>query len=202
MRKELRQKGFVHLSNQTEKQLQEILSSLGELIMETDVVVKKESKGLVTTDLAVDFHTDYYNAKYILWYCHKQTDNGGDSLLIDAENLYSQLSFEEQENLKKVQLFEHKIFPDDHSSHPFVLIDGNNNKHFHCSLMDDLDKNNPSFIAFQILVKKTIPVRINLKEKDILIIDNHRMFHGRTAIVGSKDRFLKRYWLSKPNNKY
>jgi len=199
MKEQLKQNGFVHLKNQSETQLQEILNSIGSTIMTTNIVVKTESKGLVTTDLEIDFHTDHYNAEYIVWYCHKQTNEGGDSLLLDAENLYLQLSIDEQEQLKKVELFEHKIFPDDKTSYPFVTIDDKNNRQFHCSLMDDFDKNNPAYIAFQNLVKETEPIRISLKEKDILIINNHKIFHGRTAIKGSKDRFLKRYWLSSTN---
>lgn len=192
---ELKEKGFVHLTNQSEEQLQEILNSLGTLIMTTDVVIKKESKGLVTTALGIDFHTDHHNAKYVVWYCHKQTDLGGDSLLIDAEKIFLALPVEQQESLKTVQLFEHKIFPNDKSSYPFVEIDENNNRQFHCSLVDDLDKENPAFVNFQELILETQPIKINLKEQDILIIDNHRMFHGRTPIEGSKDRHLKRYWL-------
>jgi len=200
MTQELRQKGYLHLTNQSEIQLQEILNSLGSVIMATDIVVNKNSKGIVTTSLGIDFHTDHHNAKYIIWYCHKQTDDGGASLLIDAEDLYFQLSNDEQEQLKKVELFEHKIYPDDKSSYPFVEIDENNNRRFHCSLMDDLDKKNPAFITFQNLINETIPTKIELKEKDILIIDNYRILHGRTAIDGSKDRFLKRYWLSANDN--
>ena len=50
MKSELNKNGFVHLTNQTYSQLQEILSSLGEIIMTTDIVIKTESKGLVTTE--------------------------------------------------------------------------------------------------------------------------------------------------------
>jgi len=200
MKHELKHNGFIHLKNQSETQLQEILNFIGVTIMVTDIVVKAESKGLVTTAKGIDFHTDHHKAKYIVWYCHKQTDDGGDSLLIDAEYIYSKLSINEQEDLKSVELFEHKIYSEDKSSFPFVEIDENNNKQFHCSLMDDKDKNKSAFIAFQDLVKETKPTKINLKKKDILIVDNHRIFHGRTAIEGSKDRFLKRYWLSAANN--
>lgn len=201
MTNELKKKGFVHLTNQSEEQLQAILNSLGKVIMITDVIIKKKSKGLVTTALGIDFHTDYHNAKYIAWYCYKQTDLGGDSLLIDAEKLFLTLAIEQQESLKKVQLFEHKIFSGDKGSYPFVEIDENNNRQFHCSLINDLDKENPAFIYFQKLISETQPIKINLKERDILIIDNHRMFHGRTPIEGSKDRHLKRYLLEKLNFK-
>ena len=197
MTNQLKENGFVHLTDQSEEQLQEILNSLGAVIMTTDVVIKKESKGLVTTALGIDFHTDHHSAKFVAWYCYKQTDLGGDSLLIDAEKLYLQLPVEQQEGLKTVKLFEHKIFPDDKSSYPFVEVDKNGNMHFHCSLVNDLDKENFAFIIFQKLVSETQPTKINLKQRDILIIDNHRIFHGRTPIEGSKDRHLKRYWLKK-----
>ena len=197
MTNELKEKGFVHLTNQSEEQLQEIVNALGAVIMTTDVIIKKESKGLVTTALGIDFHTDHHNAKFIVWYCYKQTDLGGDSLLIDAEKLFLTLPIKDQESLKTVELFEHKIFPDDKSSYPFVKTDKANNKQFHCSLVSDLDKENSAFINFQKLVLETQPIKINLKAKDILIVDNHRMFHGRTPIEGSKDRHLKRYWLTK-----
>ncbi len=195
MTNELKEKGYVHLTNQSEKQLQEILNSLGEIIMTTDVVVKKESKGLVTTAFGIDFHTDHHSAKFVAWYCYKQTDLGGDSLLINAEKLFLQLPIEQQENLKTIELFEHKIFPDDKSSYPFVEIDKNGNRQFHCSLVNDCDKENFAFIEFQKLVSESQPIKINLKCQDILIIDNYRMFHGRTPIEGTKDRHLKRYWI-------
>lgn len=195
MKSELKKNGFLHLTNQTEKQLQEILSSLGEIIMTTDIVIKTESKGLVTTEFAIDFHTDHHSAKYIVWYCYKQTDLGGESLLIDAEKLYLTLPIDVQESLKFVELFEHKIYENDKSSYPFVQIDTDNNRQFHCSLINDLDKQNPSYLIFEELIKQTSPIKIRLQESEILIINNHRMFHGRTAISGSKDRFLKRFWL-------
>lgn len=187
--------GFAHLTNQTENQLQEILNYLGETIMITDVIIKTESKGLVTTASEIDFHTDHHKAKYVVWYCYKQTDLGGESLLIDAEKIFLSLTKIEQENLQLVQLFEHQIYPDDKKSYPFVEITENGNRQFHCSLVNDLDKENLAFRNFQKIVNETNPIKIKLKEKDILIIDNHRLFHGRTEIIGSKDRFLKRFWL-------
>lgn len=192
---ELNEKGFVHLTNQTEGKLQEIINSLGEIIMTTDVVVKTESKGLVTTAHGIGFHTDHHKAKFVAWYCFKQTDNGGESLLIDAEKIYLELPTDIQENLKSVNLFEHKIYEDDKDSYPFVEADTNNDLQFHCSLVNDKDKENPAFISFEKLMNKTEPIKIKLQENDILIIDNHRIFHGRASINGSKDRYLKRFWI-------
>ena len=194
----LKENGWLHLTNKTEEQLNDILNSLGQVIMTTDVVVKPDGKGMVTSAKGLDFHTDHHNAKYIIWYCFKQTDNGGDSILMDAEKIFQQLSADQQDQLKSIELFEHKVFPNDKESYPFVAIDDNGNRKFYYSfwLVKNEDKQNEALLTFQKLIRETEPVRLNLKDKDILIVDNHRVFHGRTPIEGSKDRFLKRFWLS------
>jgi pyridoxine 5'-phosphate synthase PdxJ len=200
--KELFDNGFLHLTGQTEEQLNDLINSLGQVIFITDVIVKPESKGLVTSARGLDFHTDHHKAKYIVWYCYKQTDLGGDSILIDAEKIYQQLSEEYKQQLKTIELFEHKIFPDDKDSYPLVTTDENGKRKFYYSfwLVKDEDKQNPAMLEFQRLIKQAEPVKIRLKERDILVVDNHRIFHGRTPIEGSKDRFLKRFWLTANNS--
>lgn len=200
--KELFDNGFLHLTGQTEEQLNDLINSLGQVIFITDVIVKPESKGLVTSARGLDFHTDHHKAKYIVWYCYKQTDLGGDSILIDAEKIYQQLSEEYKQQLKTIEPFEHKIFPGDKDSYPLVTTDENGKRKFYYSfwLVKDEDKQNPAMLEFQRLIKQAEPVKIRLKERDILVVDNHRVFHGRTPIEGSKDRFLKRFWLTANNS--
>jgi hypothetical protein len=201
MLKELLNAGFLHLTNQSEVQLNELINSLGHVIFTTDVVVMPESKGMVTSTRGLDFHTDHHKAKYIIWYCYKQTDLGGDSILMDAEKIYQQLSDDHKNKLKSIELFEHKIFPDDKESNPFVATDEKGNRKFYYSfwLVKNEDKQNPALIEFQSLIKKSEPIKLNLKQRDILVVDNHRIFHGRTPIEGSKDRFLKRFWIAANN---
>lgn len=200
--KELLVNGFLHLADQTEEQLNQLLNELGQIILTTDVVVKPESKGLVTSAHGLDYHTDHHKAKYIVWYCYKQTDLGGESILMDAEKIYLQLSHESKEQLKTIELFEHKVFPDDQESYPFVSTGVNGERKFYYSfwLVKEDDKRNPAMLEFQRLVRQTDPIILKLKERDVLIIDNHRVLHGRKPIEGSKDRFLKRFWLTAVNN--
>ena len=131
--KGLLENGFLHLTDQTEEQLNELINSVGQVIFTTDVVVKPESKGMVTSARGLDYHTDHHKAKYIIWYCYKQTDLGGDSILMDAQKIYDQLSDDHKQQLTAVELFEHKIFPDDKESYPFVAIDENGNRKFYYS---------------------------------------------------------------------
>ncbi len=193
--------GFLHLSNQTEKELSDLLNSLGNVIHTTDVVVKPEGKGMVTSARGLDFHTDHHKAKYIVWYCYKQTDIGGESILMDAEKLYEQLPESHKLQLKSIELFEHKIFPDDKESYPLVATDEEGNRKYYYSfwLVKDGDKQNPALLEFQRLIRQTEAIKLKLKERDILVLDNHKYFHGRTPILGDKDRFLKRFWISNIN---
>ena len=88
----LEEDGFVHLPNQTEFELNQILEQLGNVINETDVIANSESNSLVTSDKFLDFHTDNHLAKYIVWHCHKPAEEGGYSILCDAERVYEKLN--------------------------------------------------------------------------------------------------------------
>jgi alpha-ketoglutarate-dependent taurine dioxygenase len=194
--KELEANGFVHLQNQSEELLLSHLNKLGKVIFKTDVKVKPDSRPLITSDRALDYHTDHHKAKYIVWYCHQQTDKGGESILIDAEKVYTAMSNVDQQALTEIHLHEHKVFPDDKESNPLVSIIGNKPRFYYSFwLVDDSDKQNSSLREFQRLLKSEKPMKLRLERNDILIIDNQRILHGRTAIEGSKDRYLKRYWI-------
>ena len=62
-----------------------IVRQLGEVLFVTNVTVKP-GKALVTSDRALDFHTDHHRADLICWYCIEQTDQGGETLLLDCYN--------------------------------------------------------------------------------------------------------------------
>jgi len=194
---ELDNNGFVHIPNQNAAKLNDIITNLGEVIMETDVKVNIESRALVTSTRELDFHTDHHKAKYIIWFCHKQTSDGGYSIAINAENLYNQLEKEQQDALKKIELFEHKVFPGDKESNPLVIEEQGNLKFYYSFwLVRDEDKNNDALKRFRELIAQSSYAKIRLEEKDIFIVNNHKCFHGRTEIKGSTDRFLKRYWIN------
>ena len=73
-KKKLNESGYVFLQKKTIDELSKILTDLGEVINETDVIVDTNSKSLVTSDKYLDFHTDNHMAKYIIWYCQKPAE--------------------------------------------------------------------------------------------------------------------------------
>lgn len=199
----LNEKGWLHLTNQTEVDLKSVVNSLGETIDTTDVVVKSESKSMVTSARGLNFHSDHPKAKYIVWFCYKQTDGGGESILMDAEKVFNQLSHEDQNALHDIHLKEHKVFADDKEFYPFVENENGRRKfYFSFWLVKENDRHNQAFINFTKAIDKTGHISLTLKQNDILIVDNHRFLHGRTPIIGSQDRHLRRFWISdNPFNK-
>ncbi|WP_169515991.1 TauD/TfdA family dioxygenase [Gaetbulibacter saemankumensis] len=195
MKDELAEKGFCHIPNKSDVELTEILSQLGHVINETDVIANSESKSLVTSDKYLDFHTDNHLAKYILWHCKKQAEKGGQSMLCDAEKVYAELTEEEKLALSKIHVYEHKMFPENRNSNPIVReVDGQHKFYYSFWLAREKYRELPVFEKWRDLIQTASHVKIRLEENDILVIDNHRIFHGRTEIIG--ERNLKRYWLN------
>lgn len=198
IRQELEEVGFVWIKNGGRDYFEKITTELGEVIFTTDVKVRPESRALVTSEKELDFHTDHHRANLIAWYCIEQTDEGGETILQNANKIFELLSREEQEELKMVRLFEHKIFEDDEDSYPFVTEE-NGRRAFYYSfwLMKDSvsQKQKEIMRKYQNLTRETEYLKLKLNPTDILIIDNHRILHGRTAITGNRKRFLKRLWI-------
>lgn len=195
LKDELTKNGFCHIPNISENELTEILSQLGNVINETDVIANSESKSLVTSDKYLDFHTDNHLAKYILWHCKKQAEEGGQSMLCDAEKVYAQLDVEEKSALSKIHVYEHKMFPENRNSNPIVReIEGQRRFYYSFWLAREKYRELPVFKKWRELIQTASHIKLRLDENDILVIDNHRIFHGRTEIIG--ERNLKRYWLN------
>ena len=194
----LSKKGVLTLQQQSEKEVACILEHLGKVIYVTDVKINPKSKALVTSSKALDFHTDHHNAKWILWHCLKQTDIGGESMLIDAIQAYQKLGDDDKKTLSQIMLFEHNIFEDDKNSCPLVQEEHGTLKFYYSFWM--VDKNMPesqknALMNFRAIIAKETPVKLKLEKGDVLIIDNHRILHGRCEIKGHQNRFLKRFWI-------
>lgn len=198
IRRELAEKGYAYLRNQDESQARALAESLGRVIMITDVMVKEGSQALVTSARSLDFHTDHNKAKYILWFCVKQTDLGGETLLADTWKILRRMSQQSKEDLSRIHLYEHKVFDDDPDSLPLLRFNDNNRPIIYYSfwLVKNKTAHRKALLEFRSLIEKTEPTRLRLQDNDILIIDNHRILHARTAILGSKNRLLRRYWIA------
>ncbi|TNF38233.1 MAG: hypothetical protein EP329_01050 [Deltaproteobacteria bacterium] len=167
-----------------------------EVLLETDVRVRP-GRALVTSDRALGFHTDHHRADLIAWLCVAQTSQGGGTRLADGLAALASLPTAQQELLARVRLFEHSVFPGDGDTHP-VVEPTPAGPRLYCSFWFDapLDPEAEAALeAFRVAVIRHEVARFYLAPDDVLFIDNRRILHARTAIVGSRDRHLIRHWL-------
>ena len=173
-----------------------INKELGKIIYQTEIKVNPQPKRLVSSDKAIGFHTDHIAAKYIVWYCISQSNYGGATNLIDTEQIISKLSEEEINKLSNIILYEHKIFDSDKQSNPLIqYVNGKYIIYYSSWFLNETDKNKECVKKFNLLLSKSKKYSYLLQPSDVLIIDNHRMLHGREKIAGDKNRYLKRFWI-------
>lgn len=196
IRTTLMEKGHLHLPALPYGDFRESIRELGTIIQRTEVRVRPESKAMVTSPRSLDLHTDHHAARYIAWYCHRQSEQGGESLLLDARAAFDRLAPEHRDRLFTLELHEHKVFPEDPGSWPFVMYDqGRLRFYYSFWLTNPSDRDDPAYGAFQNALRAMPPLELKLSPGDALIIDNHRMLHGRKAIGPDGDRYLERFWI-------
>jgi len=179
--------------------LDAIAAELGEVIHVTDVKVNPKSRALVTSARALDFHTDHARADYVAWLCIDQADDGGETILADAEAAYLRLSPGERHALSGIHLREHKVFADDEDFRPLVIVENGEAKFYYSFWLveDNLSSTQKDALTrFRRILSECQIAEIKLRPDDVLVVDNARILHGRRAFSGEK-RFLKRYWISR-----
>jgi alpha-ketoglutarate-dependent taurine dioxygenase len=200
LRARLAGEGWVHLPGAGWDGLDAAVAGLGASVLHRTDVVARPGRALVTSDRALDLHTDHHRADLIAWLCLAQTSEGGETRLADAAAAYAALTPDERASLDGVRLFEHSVFPGDEKTHPLVehTPDG---PRFYCSFWFGTPLAPAAAAAFGALqraVHANVVAALRLAPGDLLVIDNRRILHGRTAITGSRDRHLVRSWLAVP----
>lgn len=195
----LQNKGFCRINIANYECFRDLCSDIGEVVQKTEVKINPLSRALVTSDRALDFHTDHHAVDYIAWFCHKQSNKGGETLLLDTKPLLENLTEHEISELRSIYLYEHKVFEGDEKKTPLLRKNCDNFFDIYYSfwLLDDRDKENPVLRKFYKSLANGCAIKIKLKPCEALIIDNRRVLHGRTAIEGNKDRHLTRYWIKR-----
>jgi hypothetical protein len=202
---DLKAKGFTKIEYSPNSNIADYFESLGEVIFKTEIKENPSSTRLLASNNKMGLHTDHQKARYIAWFCHSQSAFGGESLLIDALELIKSYSEDTKNLLSEIMVKNHNVFYGDKLSYPILNLNENNEP---CSIYySPWLVNEPGCIKHKKVLKKfetsleTIePIQILLTEGDLLIIDNHRMLHGRAGFPTASNRWLTRYWLSDNTN--
>lgn len=201
LKSELSKKGYLHLKHPLSKNLNEIFESLGQRIQKTEIKENLESTRLLVSNQPMTFHTDHYAAKYIAWFCNSQSASGGDSLLVDVFEVFKKISKNSLGLLKEITVKTHRIFHEDKLTFPLLQLDEDDNPitiYYAKWLVNypGSTQHQKALEKFEAELQLTKPITLLLSEGDLLIIDNHRMLHGRNGFPTASNRWLTRYWLS------
>jgi hypothetical protein len=194
----LERDGYLLLRRGGKERGEQLADELGSVAKQTDVTVDETTEHMVTGPQELGLHTDHGGVDYIMWHCVKQSDEGGVSRLVDTREVLAGLSTEHQEALEDVYLTEHQVFKGDPAKRPLLSRgDGDDQVYYSFWLLEeDLHElQKEAVAAFHDGVKAADEVRIRLQPGDLLVIDNRRVLHGRTAIEGDQERLLERTWI-------
>jgi hypothetical protein len=194
----LERDGYALIRNGGEELAERLTGQLGSVVDQTDVTVDETTEQMVTSSRELGLHTDHGAVDYILWRCVRQSDEGGLSRLVDTRGVLDGLSADQREALQEVYLTEHRVFKDDPEKRPLLRQeDGAEKVYYSFWLLDeDLNERQTDAVeAFRRGVEQAEEVSVRLQPDDLLVIDNRRILHGRSAVEGNKDRLLERYWI-------
>lgn len=194
---DLESKGWSHFSVR-DINLDKLFHTLGHVIMENDVCINPKSPSLVTSAKALPPHTDHHLAHYILWHCIVQDSKGGHSIIVDGLDIFESMNQEIQELLRSINLIEHSVFKNDLETHPMISSTSTGDRIYYSFWLADeklSEEQKRAFNVFNKAVRDTKQIRIRLKPDECLVVDNGRILHGRSSLIKSSARLLKRYWI-------
>jgi len=199
----LRLHGWTLIKSNTHENVLPVFKNFGPVIQTAEVCPKIDSRAAVNTVNEMELHTDHPRARWISWECIRQSSEGGYSLLKDTYLALKNIPSNTLNELTKVLInTHHKVFNDDLETYPVLREDGDKSNWVYYTPWFDKNTGNKAIEEFLLEIEKCPLTKIRLKPGDILIIDNGRMLHGRTAIGGDQNRLLIRRWIASPFDKF
>lgn len=195
LKEELQQNGYAHFKHGSFI-LSGLLDSLGTVIQTTAIKENPQSTRLLSSCMSMGFHTDHFAARYIVWFCNSQSSVGGESILLDTLPVLQSLSHNCIRLLQQISVQTHKVFHGDKLSLP--LLGPNSQDVYYAPWLVNptaTTQHHGALLSFQSALESKVPIELLLSEGDVLIIDNHRILHGRKSFASDSGRWLTRYWL-------
>lgn len=145
---------------------------------------------------AMSLHSDHPDANFVSWYCVSQSDIGGESLLLDFQDIAAHLSEKQLDELRQVEV---KFPTIQNKGFSVINLLSNAGLYYSGWLIDPVfrDATKPSVLnVFEHLLEVLPKISIRLEIGQSLIINNKRILHGRSAFQeeGSR-RSLIRHWI-------
>ncbi|HTA81593.1 MAG TPA: TauD/TfdA family dioxygenase [Bacteroidia bacterium] len=187
--------------NNSYNDFMEIISYIGEPLLENDIIIDNTKSTRLFSPKGMDFHTDHILANYIAWYCIKQSNSGGESLLIDSKSILNNLEIIDIKNLLRIKIRCPNVIKNGNSYYNLLTHNDTGEYMIYYApwLIEELEspellKSYNNFL--KILHAPKLVTKILLSPGQFLIINNNRVMHGRGELPVNTNRHLKRIWIS------
>jgi hypothetical protein len=172
------------------------MAGVGKTVHKQKVEVIEGNRALLSSAAAMPFHTDHPTVDVIAWFCESQSDDGGESLLMDFEQIRARMPAEDVANLPTVKIGVPPLKPQEPRS-SCAMHDGT--RIYYARWLLEPPASQPAaaaHAAFESALGQVPPVRLRLAKNEALIINNRRFLHGRGPIVQRQsNRVLLRHWV-------
>lgn len=177
-----------------------ISAELGEVIDDTWVRRVPGRRTYLTSPDAIPFHTDHPRADLIAWRCESQDGSDGASLLIDGARVLEALDIDACHELEQVVLPAMVRLGDPPQPTQVLRPSGRRVALFFAPWLEPPRDAPPAHEALRRLRalidrEASRALRFRLEPGQVLLVDNHRMLHGRASLLPSSERKLHRLWL-------
>ena len=208
--------GYAHVKGPISYDEFESLSrQLGAIVYRTDLKITEGRKSVVYKYDGIGFHMDNPNVHIIGWYCVKQDESDGSSLLLDTSDIGQYFSPQELAVLQTIGVrCPHPLLHDpDAGKEVFFLAplfsrrDSVAQVYFaDWLLLDSYDEEQVAALAkFKGYLRQKQErelIAVRLKEKEALFINNRRLLHGRGQIGHDSSRLIRRVWITAPQDSW
>lgn len=164
-------------------------------IIEFEHVVERESSSSTFhSHRAMSLHSDHCDADCVAWWCKQPAAAGGESLLLDTYSVLASLPAEVTGNLSRVMM----DLPRYDEPVPLLVRKRDGWRVYYADWLthEPDDPHAADALAhFERALADATPVRLRLEQGQWLLIDNHRVMHGRAEFTPRTDRHLVRLWL-------
>jgi hypothetical protein len=174
---------------------------LGEIVDDTPVRIVPGKRTYLARPDPIPFHTDHPKADLIAWRCESQDARDGASLLVDSHRVIEALGAQDLAGLEVLRLPAMVRLGDEATPTPILSREGAAQRVFYVPWLEPIGRPieaHDALVAFRDALAREQEncIRVRLEPGQVLIVENHRMLHGRGQLLPDSTRKLRRLWIN------
>lgn len=174
--------------------------AFGDIVDDMSVRVVPGKRTYLARPDPIPLHTDHPSADVILWRCDAQDARDGASLLADGHRVVADLDGQERAVLALMRLPAMVRFGGPALPTAIISPGEHRTRVFYAPWLEPVGcpvEGHDALARFRVALARLEkqPTSIRLEPGQVLIVDNHRILHGRGRLAPESARRLRRLWV-------